>query len=279
MSWLQVCELIGYYAIFVASFVLLVLCIINLQRHYTIGNDTSHQRGLIRHLLLLCILLQICVYIGYCVGNIYLAESCWTAWVPLSLFCLVHLCIRVAKSYMSIIGLNPSFGRSAKYCGYTFGILASVIDVSGTIIGFILDSDDILLITWTLYEIFTINTVIGVIILLNKVRNELNIRINSQSNMESNAKSVVKMTNSVNKISRIITCLILAIIFYSIAISISYLEYFKVYTPIVGSQMKKSLFTVFLETGMWVFLHSFILIYTWISLPEPKPENILLMQA
>ena len=265
-------ELIGYYVIFTISFGLLALSAINLQR-YCVATQSVHEFGLIRHLLVICIILQISVYIGYSMDDIIVITICWTTWMPLSLFCLIHLCITIAKSYASIMEeLDCGLFYCAKYLIYTLGILASLADIIGTIVGYVLENSDILSMSWLAHEICTCLAITCIILLLYFVRTKLNARI-YDLNDHMVTTSQMKLTHSVYKILRIIICLIVIMAFYITAIITSFLKLSNINFPIIKSEIIHTSLMGLLDFIIFILIHSFILIYTWIPIQKPKPAQ------
>ena len=267
----------SYAFMFSVSFILLVLSIFNLRRHYIIPRDIYPKLGLIRHLLIICVILQILVYVGYYFNSVIMHQIGWIIWVPMSLFCLSDLGIKVANSYISInkLQLDGSFECCTKAWGYIFWLLASMIDIIGTIIGFLLNSESILQVCWALWKIVASFALLVVILLLWKVMK------NIKECLELQSFSDFKMKNSIYKISRIIICLTCAITFYMAAAleHVILLYRIKSNTKPVDheSTLNISVFSALLHIGMWMFSHVFILIYTWIPKPLKKHEKLKLL--
>ena len=253
---------VSYGFMFTVSFVLLILCVINLYRHYVMPKDIYPKLGLIRHLLIICVILQIIVYLGYYLDVMVMIRLGWGAWVPLSLFCLSDLGIKVANSYISInkLQLEGSFECCTKTFGYTFWLLASMVDIIGTILGYSINNFVILQIFWMSWKVFACFAILFVILFLYQVRIKVKLCIkNTKTYID-----IIKMKQSINKILRIILCLMCTILFYSITITQQIIWIYQI--TINGAKgINTSVLTVLLNIGMWIFFHSFILIYTWIS--------------
>ena len=261
--------MIGYGFMFAASFVLLVLCIINLLKHYAIPKDPHQNLGLIRHLLVICVILQICVYLGYFFDIHLLYQISWCIWIPTSLFCITHFGIKVAYSFLSInkLKLENSFEITTKILGYLFWITASMVDVIGTTIGYVLNDFKILQICWASWKILACIAILFVISLLGKARFKVKTCIRDRIIMtkyNTNEINMDRMKKYIKEISQIILCLLFIIGFLIGSIIQNFRRLYKL-THNNDAGLDTSILTVLLDAGMWIFVHMFILIYTWIT--------------
>ena len=259
---------------FAVSFILLLLSSFNLRRHYIIPKDIYPKLGLIRHLLVICIILQILVYTGYYFNSVIMHQIGWNLWIPIHLFCLSDLAIKVANSYISInkLQLDGSFEYYTKTLGYIFWLLAVMTDIIGTIIGFALNSESILQIFWASWKIFASFALFVVILLLWRVRKK------TKECLELQSFTDMKMKNSINKILRIIMCLTCTIVFY-VANAVEHgIFLYQIQSNIDDeTKLNVSVFSALLDVGMWLFFHIFILIYTWIPNSLKKHEKLRLL--
>ena len=269
-------DLVTYFSyafMFSVSLILLLLSIFNLYRHYVVPRDIYPKLGLIRHLLVVCVILQILVYAGYYVENTWIQQIGWNIWIPMHLFCLSDLGIKVANSYISInkLQLNGSFEFYTKTLGYAFWLLASMINIIGTSVGFTLNKESILQIFWGSWKIVASFALLVVILLLWNVRKKTKECLKTQSFTD------LKMKNSVHKILRMILCLICTIIFYlGTTIEHGIFAYQIESNMDDETTLNYSVFSALLHIGMWIFFHAFILAYTWIQKPF-KSEKLKLL--
>ena len=268
----------SYAFMFSVSFILLVLSIFNLYRHYVIPRDIYPKLGLIRHLLVVSVILQILVYTGYYFNSVIMHQIGWNLWVPINLFCLSDLGIKVANSYTSInkLQLSGSFEFYTKTLGYTFWFLSSLTNIIGSIIGFLSNSESILQIFWGLWKIFASFAILLVILLLWKVRK------NTKRCLKAQSFTDLKMKNSIHKILRIIICLICTIAFYMGITIEHFILVYQIESNIITfdeSTLNISVLSALLHIGMWIFFHAFILVYTWIPKPLKREKSKLLERS
>ena len=220
----------------------------------------------IRYLLIICTLLQLLVFIGYFIDNVILQQICWNIWIPMSLFALMRLGVKVSITYMNISELQVNMENEYsinEILGLIFWFVASVINVAGTILGFVYSKTYILVICWATWKIFASISLVFVMIFVIGVHNSIR-KVIKKSSSQRNLSKLIRCSN---KLIRLAICLGLIILVHVISAVFQYIWLYHLIrneSTVFDELSYRGIHQIMLVyLPRYTILHVFILKYTW----------------
>ena len=279
-------ELISLWVGILISILLVILSIINICRYKTmvyylihIHNRKQHDGSLlIRCLLIICTILQLLLSIGYLTNNVICIQISWNIWIPIMLYCLAQLGIKVYITYMNLYQLQVKiYHKQIERLGFICWLLASCLNIMGSLLGFLYSCIDCLVLCWASWKIFTALSLTLILSLTfltkNSIKNILTKKVNTPI--------IIKLKQSVFRLNVFIISLFGAIIFYLINASLELIWFYNLINKNnrhnnydeINNPSVYSIMLIYIP--QWTLTNWFILKYTWIFNISQYKHNLM----